>query len=220
MNKIALAALALICTSSLAQTQNFSSEDLARRTIERRAVEAAIWGMPLVNTDAMRQAYFRDVGAKYNDICYFSKPQDWKFQVTTPNASTNYIYFNYNLKDGPVVVEIPAAVDAGLLGSMVDAWDEPMTDIGPAGEDQGKGGKYLLLPPDFKGDTPSCGTPKHVGYRRQRSGRGDLPKHFDRSRWATTHWLQSLFNTLPEGRAAGGESLLVGHFVRREAQLG
>jgi len=155
MNKIVLAALALICTSASAQTQNFSSEDLARRTIERRAVEAAIWGMPLVNTDAMRQAYFRDVGAKYNDICYFSKPADWKFQVTTPNASTNYVYFNYNLKDGPVVVEIPAAVGAGLLGSMVDAWDEPMNDIGPAGEDQGKGGKYLLLPPDFKGDTPA-----------------------------------------------------------------
>ncbi len=155
MNKIVLAALALICTSASAQTQNFSSEDLARRTIERRAVEAAIWGMPLVNTGAMRQAYFRDVGAKYNDICYFSKPADWKFQVTTPNASTNYVYFNYNLKDGPVVVEIPAAVGAGLLGSMVDAWDEPMNDIGPAGEDQGKGGKYLLLPPDFKGDTPA-----------------------------------------------------------------
>ena len=47
MNKIVLAALALICTSASAQTQNFSSEDLARRTIERRAVEAAIWGMPL-----------------------------------------------------------------------------------------------------------------------------------------------------------------------------
>jgi hypothetical protein len=58
------------------------------------------------------------------------------------------------LKDGPVVVEIPAAVGAGLLGSMVNAWDEPMADIGPAGEDQGKGGKYLLLPPDFKGETP------------------------------------------------------------------
>jgi hypothetical protein len=38
---------------------------------------------------------------------------------------------------------------------MVDAWDEPMADIGPAGEDQGKGGKYLRLPPDFKGDTPA-----------------------------------------------------------------
>lgn len=142
--------LALVYAMAPAHAQNLSADDLARRTVERRAVEAAIWGMPLVNTDAMRQAYFRDVGAKYNDICYFSKPQDWKFQVTTPNASTNYVYFNYNLKDGPVVVEIPAAVDAGLLGSMVDAGDEPMNDIGPAGEDQGK-----LLPPDFKGDPPA-----------------------------------------------------------------
>ena len=134
--------------------QNFSAKDLANRTVERRAVEAAIWGMPLVNTDAMRQAYFRDVGANYNDICYFSTPADWHFQVTTPNASTNYVYFNFNLKGGPVVIEIPAAVGAGLLGSMIDAWDEPMADIGPAGDDEGKGGKYLLLQPDFKGEPP------------------------------------------------------------------
>src|SRR5271169_5238301 len=152
MKRLLLSALALICAVASAHAQNFSPDDLARRTIERRAVEGAIWGMPLVNTDAMRQAYFRDVGAKYNDICYFSTPADWHFQVTTPNASTNYVYFNFNLKDGPVVVEIPAAVGAGLLGSMVDAWDVAMTDIGPAGEDQGKGGKYLLLPPDFKGE--------------------------------------------------------------------
>jgi hypothetical protein len=155
MKRSMLSAFILISALSSTQAQNYSADDLARRTVERRAVEAAIWGMPLVNTDAMRQAYFRDVGAKYNDICYFSKPQDWKFQVTTPNASTNYVYFNFNLKDGPVVVEIPAAVDAGLLGSMVDAWDEPMADIGPAGEDQGKGGRYLLLPPDYKGDAPA-----------------------------------------------------------------
>jgi hypothetical protein len=132
----------------------YPPEELAKHTIARRAIEAAIWGMPLVNTDAMRQAYFRDVGAKYNDICYFSKPADWRFQVTTPNASTNYVYLNYNLKDGPVVIEIPAAVGAGLLGGMTNAWDEPVTDIGPAGDDQGEGGKYLLLPPDFKGEPP------------------------------------------------------------------
>lgn len=35
--------------------------------------------------------YLHDVGAKYNDICYFSTPADWHFQVTTPNASTNYV---------------------------------------------------------------------------------------------------------------------------------
>src|SRR5258706_937007 len=155
MKRIAFGMLTLICAMASAQAQMVSPNGFGGRTVERRAVEAAIWCMPLVNTDAMRQAYFRDVGAKYNDICYFSKPADWKFQVTTPNASTNYVYFNYNLKDGPVVVEIPAAVGAGLLGSMVDAWDEPMNDIGPAGEDQGKGGRYLLLPPDFKGDAPA-----------------------------------------------------------------
>lgn len=25
-----------------------------------------------------------------------TKRRDWKFQVTTPNASTNYVYFNYS----------------------------------------------------------------------------------------------------------------------------
>jgi hypothetical protein len=141
--------------AALATLRDHSAEELARRAIERRAVEAAIWGMPLVNTDAMRQAYFCDIGANYNDICYFSKPADWHFQVTTPNASTNYIYFNYNLQGGPVVIEIPAAVGAGLLGAITNAWDEPLTDIGPAGDDKGNGGKYLLLPPNFKGEPPS-----------------------------------------------------------------
>ena len=29
-----------------------------------------------------------------------------------------------------------------------------MADVGPDGEDNGKGGKYLVLPPGFKGDVP------------------------------------------------------------------
>jgi hypothetical protein len=52
----------------------FSSEALSQRTIERRAVEAAIWGMPIVNFDAMRQAFFRDAKAAYGDIMFWSKP--------------------------------------------------------------------------------------------------------------------------------------------------
>ena len=150
---IALTLAALIAPIVLAQ--ELSTEDLAKRTIERRAVEAVIWGMPLVNTDAMRQAYLRDVGAKYNDICYFSTPADWHFQVTTPNASTHYVYFNFNLKEGPVVLEIPAAVGAGLLGSVIDAWDVTTAGVGPQDENKGQAAKYLLLPPGFKGDVPS-----------------------------------------------------------------
>jgi hypothetical protein len=137
------------------QAPSYSASELARRTIERRAVEAVIWGMPIVSIDAMRRAFFRDAKASYGDIVYWSKPSDWKNQTTTPNASNLYVYFNFNLKDGPVVLEFPAAIGAGLYGSMMDAWQVPIVEVGPQGEDQGNGGKYLLLPPDFKGDPPT-----------------------------------------------------------------
>jgi hypothetical protein len=135
-------------------TETLSSADRAERTLYRRAVEAAIWGMPIVSVDAMRNGFFQN-GAKYGDICYFSKAADWKFQMTTPNASTNYVYFNYNVKDGPWVLEFPAAVGAGLFGTFSDAWQMAVVEVGPAGDDAGKGGKYLIIPPDFKGDVPA-----------------------------------------------------------------
>jgi hypothetical protein len=129
--------------------------------MHRRAVEAAIWGMPMVSVDTMRQALFRDAGAQYNDILYFSEPSDWKFQFTTPNASTHYVYFNFNLRHGPVVLDVPPTIGAGLFGSLVDAWEVPVSDVGPAGDDQGKGGKYLLVPPNFKRALPSGYFPAH-----------------------------------------------------------
>jgi hypothetical protein len=51
MKKTALAFAALFSLTS-AHAQNLSADDLARRTIERRAVEAIIWGMPAVNFEA------------------------------------------------------------------------------------------------------------------------------------------------------------------------
>jgi hypothetical protein len=95
--------------------------------------------MPLDNFDAMRQAYFRDARAKYNDIMYWSKPSDWKNQTTTPNHSTNYVLFFINLQDGPVVVDIPAAQEEALYGTLINAWTEPLLNVGNTGEDQGKG---------------------------------------------------------------------------------
>lgn len=43
-----------------------------------------------------------------------------------------------------MVLEFPG-VGAGLFGSIMDAWQIPLADVGPAGDDEGKGGKYLLL---------------------------------------------------------------------------
>ncbi|MDD2058513.1 DUF1254 domain-containing protein [Pseudomonas sp. GD03860] len=129
--------------------------EVGTRLLEGRALEAAIWGMPLANFNAMRQAYFRDAGAKYNDIMYWSRPSDWRNQTTTPNHSTLYVMFFVNLKDGPVVVDIPATRDAGLYGTLIDAWTTPLVNVGNNGDDQGKGGRYLLLPPGFEGQVPA-----------------------------------------------------------------
>jgi hypothetical protein len=76
-------------SSTASAANNRFAEQLDRRMIERRGVEVAIWGMPIVSFDAMRQAFFR-AGANYGDILYLSRVADWKFQVTTPNASSLY----------------------------------------------------------------------------------------------------------------------------------
>jgi hypothetical protein len=45
LKRPAFAALVLICAAASEHAQNLSAEDLAHRTVERRAVEAIIWGM-------------------------------------------------------------------------------------------------------------------------------------------------------------------------------
>ena len=151
---------ALVCTLVLtnAHAQNLSSEKLQRPTIERPAVEAAVWGMPTVSFDSMRQAFFRDGHAKYNDVIFWSnQPPTWKLQCLTANTSVRYVFSFINTREsgGPVVVEIPATGDAAVMGTLIDAWQVPLTDVGLAGEDKGKGAKYLLLPPGHQGDAPA-----------------------------------------------------------------
>ena len=72
MRKIVFAALGLIGVTITASAQNFSADDLARRTLERRAVEAVIWGIPAVNFDLMLQAAISAKG-KANQVVYWSR---------------------------------------------------------------------------------------------------------------------------------------------------
>ena len=60
---------------------------LQERTLHRRAIEAAIWGIPAVNYDAMYQALVRDAKGASNQIVYWSRLLDWKNQTLTPNPT-------------------------------------------------------------------------------------------------------------------------------------
>src|SRR4051812_45463510 len=55
---------------------SFTPGQLRERTLHRRAIEAAVWGMPAVNYDAMYQALVRDAQGASNQIVYWSRPLD------------------------------------------------------------------------------------------------------------------------------------------------
>jgi hypothetical protein len=162
--------------------------DLVSRTVYRRAVDAVIWGLPLVGEDAVKQAAFRDGKANYNDIVWWPKGGGWKNQSPTPNVNTRYMYFFINTqKDGPVVVDIPPAVTgASFYGTIEDAWYVPLIDLGF----EGKGGKYLVLPPDYKGDVAE-------GYVAVR------PKTYN-----TMTLLRSILASLSEADGKAGDGLV------------
>ena len=175
---LALAGLAMV---SAASAQSHSADELERRNIERRAVEAMIWGMPAVNYDLMLQEMLTKTAAKQNEVLYWSRPVDWKNQTLTPNPDALYfmVFFNTN-QAGPIVIEVPAA-DSGSFAANIDTvWQMPLEDAGPYGADKGAGGKYLILPPGYKEPTPD-------GYIAIRSEtfagyglfRANLPSHSD-----------------------------------------
>lgn len=154
-NLITGLALSFLLTSApIAQAQNFPPEELHRRAVERRAVEAVIWGIPAVNYERMLQAAMES-GAKANQVVYWSRPVNWKNQTLTPNPDTIYLNPFYDTTKGPVVVEIPPAdADHVIVGSFDVAWQNALADVGPAGADKGKGARYLITPPGFSGTVP------------------------------------------------------------------
>jgi hypothetical protein len=152
MKNSIFAALGLICLAGAANAE--TSADNSRRSIERRAVEAVIWGMPAVNYDLMYQEMLK-LGGNPNQIVYWSRLPDWKNQTLTPNPDVIYLMPFFNTNDaGPMVLEIPPADDGVINGTIMDAWQVPLEDVGPAGVDKGKGGKYLILPPGHQGAAP------------------------------------------------------------------
>ena len=90
MKRTTIAALALMAGTAMAQAQNPAAGDLNRRMIERRAVEAVIWGMPAVNTDLMLDEMVKTDG-KPGQVIYWGQPLDWRNQTLTPNPPTRSI---------------------------------------------------------------------------------------------------------------------------------
>jgi hypothetical protein len=115
----------------------------------QRAVQAYLLAIPAVGQVMDRNAA-KTLGPVNQTVPIWEQLVDSRTLGLTFNDNTVYTWTWVNLKDGPLVVELPPMV----LGAMNDIWFLWVSDWGITGPDKGKGGKYLLLPPGYKGEVP------------------------------------------------------------------
>jgi hypothetical protein len=112
----------------------------------QRASQAYIWGIPAVGLNEWRKAHYDVFGAKNGEMLSYLDFAE-KLGILTPNYTTPYIATFIDLeKSGPMVVELPPGLMAGMI---LDQWQRVLADLGVVGPDKGKGGKYLILPPGY-----------------------------------------------------------------------
>jgi hypothetical protein len=118
----------------------------------KHAFDAFVNTMQGVNAAAIRKG-FLDVGVKDNEIVVFSTLMDSKSLFLTANADTVYFVGFIDVSKGPMVFETPPKA----LGTLDDMWWRWVIDFGLPGPDRAEGGRYLILPPDYKGPLPEGG---------------------------------------------------------------
>jgi len=128
-----------------------------------RGVEVFLNGIPGASLVALRRG-LREVGAVDGTIGIWDELLDGKSLLLTGNTESVYALTWIDLSKGPIVIESPPNV----LGVLDDFWFRYVADLGNAGPDKGKGGKFLVLPPGYEGEVPE-------GYFVARSPTFNLP---------------------------------------------
>jgi hypothetical protein len=131
--------------------------DSARRVYDNldflRGVEVFLNFIPAASLESMRVGAASLGATQSNQAIIFDQLMDSNPLFLTGNTDTVYCMTMLDLQvDGPTVVEIPPGSGPGTVN---DAFFRFVVDMGAPGPDKGKGGKYLILPPGYKGAVPS-----------------------------------------------------------------
>ncbi|MNZ43746.1 hypothetical protein D3C78_613560 [compost metagenome] len=140
------------------EASNYPTRETSQRLYDeldyQRAVQAYIWGQPLVGLAAMAEGA-RRIGVQPMELFVFDKGLQVNQALQTGNDDVIYSFSYYNLKDsGPLVVEV---APGNQYGALLDAWQRAIEDLGRIGPDKGEGGKYLIVPPGYQGELPKSG---------------------------------------------------------------
>ncbi len=134
------------------------------------AMQAATWGSPLVTMYALRHhdALGQQAKARPNTIWRMediSTPELSKQAgYVTPNVNVIYGFGFMDLRQEPIILEVPDSNNRYYMVEVVDMWTNAFAYIG--GKSTGyQGGKFALVGPEWKGELPAdvqpinCPTP-------------------------------------------------------------
>ncbi|WP_281612789.1 DUF1254 domain-containing protein [Flammeovirga sp. SubArs3] len=120
-----------------------------------RGIETFLNGIPAASLESFRRGVVSMGADNYNKVGIFDQLMGSNAFFLTGNTSTVYASVFLDLKkDGPMVIEVPKGCGPATVN---DAFFRYVIDMGLPGPDRGKGGKYLILPPDYKGNVPDHG---------------------------------------------------------------
>ena len=106
------------------------SEATVRKTYDfidlSRAVDAFLDGIPATSIYAMLEG-LKQAGAKPGDLVLWENLYDARSLLLTPQTTTPYAFAEINVKDEPVIVEVPAG---RLVGAVDDAFFRWVMDLG------------------------------------------------------------------------------------------
>jgi hypothetical protein len=115
----------------------------------QHGTQAFLTALPAASLFALRTG-IRTFGPDNQTVLITEPLLDSRSLVIVANTETVYNFAWLSTTDSPLVIEVPSDV----LGFINDFWGRYVTDVGRAGPDQGKGGKFLLLPPGYADAVP------------------------------------------------------------------
>jgi hypothetical protein len=115
-----------------------------------RGVRAVIQTIPGVSMMAMRDGMDAAGMLPNYTILLTESLMDSRSLFLTQDTESVYALAWISLKGGPIVIDTPPRAQ----GVFVDAWQRPLGETGKAGPDRGRGGQYVIVPPEYAGYVP------------------------------------------------------------------
>jgi hypothetical protein len=138
-----------------------ASADTAAQTPEAIAERAYLYGLQQAIFYGQRWIYTQndaatnDIYSGLNRFFWVRKQITPDFPVVTPNATTLYGSGFLDLRDGPVVIEVPEITDRYFSVQLMDQYGIFRLIVGSPFNGTGAR-KYILIPPGFDGEVPAA----------------------------------------------------------------